>query len=43
MDGGRIVLNNRLSSERPSGRPVYRAIFERRDCRQFLPDPLPDA
>jgi 5,6-dimethylbenzimidazole synthase len=21
---------------------VYRAIFERRDCRQFLPDPLPD-
>ena len=22
---------------------VYRAIFERRDCRRFLPDPLPDA
>jgi 5,6-dimethylbenzimidazole synthase len=22
---------------------VYRAIFERRDCRQFLPDPLPEA
>jgi 5,6-dimethylbenzimidazole synthase len=22
---------------------VYRAIFERRDCRHFLPDPLPDA
>jgi 5,6-dimethylbenzimidazole synthase len=21
---------------------VYRAIFERRDCRTFLPDPLPD-
>jgi 5,6-dimethylbenzimidazole synthase len=21
---------------------VYRAIFERRDCRRFLPDPLPD-
>jgi 5,6-dimethylbenzimidazole synthase len=21
---------------------VYRAIFERRDCRHFLPDPLPD-
>jgi 5,6-dimethylbenzimidazole synthase len=21
---------------------VYRAIFERRDCRSFLPDPLPD-
>jgi 5,6-dimethylbenzimidazole synthase len=22
---------------------VYRAILERRDCRRFLPDPLPDA
>ncbi len=22
---------------------VYRAIFERRDCRRFLPDPLPDS
>jgi 5,6-dimethylbenzimidazole synthase len=22
---------------------VYRAIFSRRDCRRFLPDPLPDA
>jgi 5,6-dimethylbenzimidazole synthase len=21
---------------------VYRAIYERRDCRRFLPDPLPD-
>ena len=21
---------------------VYRAIFERRDCRRFLPDPIPD-
>jgi len=21
---------------------VYRAIFERRDCRRFLPDPVPD-
>lgn len=21
---------------------VYRAIFERRDCRHFLPDPIPD-
>jgi 5,6-dimethylbenzimidazole synthase len=21
---------------------VYRSIFERRDCRRFLPDPLPD-
>ncbi len=21
---------------------VYRAVFERRDCRRFLPDPLPD-
>src|SRR4051812_26337200 len=21
---------------------VYRAIFERRDCRRFLPDPLPE-
>src|SRR4051812_28191097 len=21
---------------------VYRAIFERRDCRHFLPEPLPD-
>src|SRR3954449_12717934 len=21
---------------------VYRAIFERRDCRRFRPDPLPD-
>ncbi len=22
---------------------VYRSIFERRDCRHFLPDPIPDA
>jgi 5,6-dimethylbenzimidazole synthase len=40
--------------ENPPGRPdysfspserraVYRAIHERRDCRQFLADPLPDA
>jgi 5,6-dimethylbenzimidazole synthase len=26
----------------PERTAVYRAIFERRDCRQFLPDPLPD-
>jgi 5,6-dimethylbenzimidazole synthase len=27
----------------PERDAVYRAIFERRDCRRFLPDPLPDA
>ncbi|MDR3635138.1 MAG: 5,6-dimethylbenzimidazole synthase [Isosphaeraceae bacterium] len=26
----------------PERAAVYRAIFERRDCRHFLPDPLPD-
>ncbi len=26
----------------PERDAVYRAIFERRDCRRFLPDPLPD-
>lgn len=26
----------------PERDAVYRAIFERRDCRHFLPDPLPD-
>jgi 5,6-dimethylbenzimidazole synthase len=26
----------------PERAAVYRAIFERRDCRRFLPDPLPD-
>lgn len=26
----------------PEQAAVYRAIFERRDCRRFLPDPLPE-
>jgi 5,6-dimethylbenzimidazole synthase len=26
----------------PERAAVYRAIFERRDCRRFLPDPIPD-
>ena len=26
----------------PERDAVYRAIFERRDCRRFLPDPVPD-
>jgi 5,6-dimethylbenzimidazole synthase len=34
------VLPDFSESERAA---VYRAIFERRDCRRFLPDPLPDA
>src|SRR5262245_49944241 len=37
----RAVLT--MSEFSPSEREaVYRAIFERRDCRRFLPNPLPD-